>query len=38
MPDETPTKILRRGTLSCSPTTNDCVFVMLLTDDVRSVD
>jgi tetratricopeptide (TPR) repeat protein len=38
MPDDTPTKILRRGTLSCSPTAKECMFVMLLTDDVRSVD
>jgi tetratricopeptide (TPR) repeat protein len=38
MPDDTPTKILRRGALSCSATTKECMFVMFLTDDVRSVD
>jgi tetratricopeptide (TPR) repeat protein len=38
LPDDTPTKILRRGVLSCSGVSGDCMFVMLLTDDVRSVD
>jgi len=38
LPDDTPTKILRRGTLVCSPSAKDCMFVMFLTDDVRSVD
>jgi tetratricopeptide (TPR) repeat protein len=37
MPDDTPAKILRRGSLSCAPDAG-CKFVMLLTDDVRSVD
>ncbi len=37
-PDETPVKILRRGTLSCSQTTNSCKFVLTLPDDVRTVD
>src|SRR5579883_3153243 len=37
-PDETPTKIFRRGVLSCPKTGNDCVFVMLLPDDVRSAN
>jgi tetratricopeptide (TPR) repeat protein len=37
-PDETPTKILRRGVLSCPPAGGNCVFVVLLPDDVRSVD
>jgi len=37
-PDDTPTKIVRRGVLSCSKTTGECVFVMLLPDDVRSVN
>jgi tetratricopeptide (TPR) repeat protein len=36
-PDDTPVKILRRGTLSCSPTGN-CSFVLMLPDDVRTVD
>jgi hypothetical protein len=38
MPDDTPTKILRRGALSCSASSKECMFVMFLTDDVRSVD
>jgi tetratricopeptide (TPR) repeat protein len=38
LPDDTPTKILRRGALSCSASAKDCMFVMFLTDDVRSVD
>ena len=38
MPDDTPTKILRRGALSCSATGTKCMFVMFLTDDVLSVD
>jgi len=37
-PDDTPVKILRRGTLSCSTTTGNCAFVLTLPDDVRTVD
>jgi tetratricopeptide (TPR) repeat protein len=37
-PDGTPVKILRRGTLSCSMTNGKCEFVMILPDDVRTVD
>jgi hypothetical protein len=37
-PDDTPVKILRRGTLSCSKTTGTCEFVLMLPDDVRTVD
>jgi tetratricopeptide (TPR) repeat protein len=37
-PDDTPTKIPRRGVLGCSKLTGDCAFVMLLPEDVRSVD
>ena len=37
-PDDTPVKILRRGTLSCSKTTGTCEFVLILPDDVRTVD
>jgi len=37
-PDDTPTKILRRGVLACSKTTGDCTFVLLLPEDVRSVN
>ena len=37
-PDDTPTKILRRGVLSCSQATSNCMFVLMLPDDVRTVD
>jgi len=37
-PDDTPVKILRRGILSCSTATGNCSFVLMLPDDVRSVD
>ncbi|MGC2171843.1 MAG: DUF3857 domain-containing protein, partial [Candidatus Sulfotelmatobacter sp.] len=37
-PDDTPVKILRRGVLSCSTTTGNCSFVLMLPDDVISVD
>ena len=37
-PDETPVKILRRGTLSCSGPTGRCSFALALPDDVRTVD
>ncbi len=37
-PDDTPVKILRRGTLFCSTATGDCMFVLMLPDDVRTVD
>ncbi|HEV2399846.1 MAG TPA: DUF3857 domain-containing protein [Candidatus Sulfotelmatobacter sp.] len=37
-PDDTPLKILRRGTLSCSVATGSCKFVLTLPDDVRTVD
>jgi tetratricopeptide (TPR) repeat protein/transglutaminase-like putative cysteine protease len=37
-PDSTPTKIFRRGVLDCSGAGHDCTFVMLVPDDVRSVD
>ena len=36
-PDETPVKILRRGTLSCKAD-GDCTFVLALPDEVKSVD
>jgi len=36
-PDDTPVKILRRGTLSCK-TDGDCAFQLALPDDVKSVD
>jgi tetratricopeptide (TPR) repeat protein len=37
-PDDTPVKVLRRGTLSCSNTTGKCQFNLVLPDDVRTVD
>ncbi len=37
-PDDTPLKILRRGILSCSKATGNCTFVLMLPDDVRTVD
>ena len=37
-PDDTQIKILRRGTLSCKDSTHDCVFVLKVPDDVRSVN
>jgi tetratricopeptide (TPR) repeat protein/transglutaminase-like putative cysteine protease len=37
-PDDTPVKILRRGILSCATTTGNCSFVLMLPDDVRTVD
>jgi tetratricopeptide (TPR) repeat protein len=37
-PDETPTKILRRGTLTCSQDSKQCKFVMMLPEDVHSTD
>jgi hypothetical protein len=37
-PDDIPTKILRRGVLSCSKLTGECMFVMMLPADVHSVD
>lgn len=37
-PDDVPTKVLRRGSLSCSQATKECDFVMMLPEDVHSVD
>lgn len=37
-PDNTPTKILRRGTFSCPQPEGKCTFVMELPEDVKSVD
>ncbi len=37
-PDDTPVKVLRRGVLSCSTATGNCTFVLMLPDDVRTVD
>jgi tetratricopeptide (TPR) repeat protein/transglutaminase-like putative cysteine protease len=37
-PDDTPVKVFRRGTLSCTIATGKCDFELVLPDDVRSVD
>jgi Flp pilus assembly protein TadD len=37
-PDGTPVKILRRGVLSCTTSSGKCEFVLILPDDVRTVD
>jgi hypothetical protein len=37
-PDDTPVKVFRRGTLSCSMTTRNCSFVLMLPEEVRTVD
>lgn len=37
-PDDTPAKILRRGTVSCSLTSGSCKFVLSMPEDVRTVD
>jgi Flp pilus assembly protein TadD/transglutaminase-like putative cysteine protease len=37
-PDASPVKLIRRGTLSCSTATGQCVFVLLLPEDVRTVN
>ena len=37
-PDDVPAKILRRGTLICSKDDGQCQFVMMLPEDVHSVD
>lgn len=37
-PDQTPIKLVRRGTLSCADITHECEFVLTLPEDVRTVD
>jgi tetratricopeptide (TPR) repeat protein len=37
-PDDTPTKILRRGTLTCLSSENHCLFLLTPPDDVHTVD
>ncbi len=37
-PDDTPTKLLRRGLLSCSASTRECDFVLLLPERVTSIN
>jgi tetratricopeptide (TPR) repeat protein/transglutaminase-like putative cysteine protease len=38
LPDQTPVKLLRRGTLSCATTTANCTLLLALPGDVKSVD
>jgi len=38
VPDDTPVKILRRGTVSCSASGGGCTLVLALPEDVKSVD
>lgn len=37
-PDQTPIKLIRRGTLSCADTSHECQFVLTLPEDVRTID
>jgi hypothetical protein len=37
-PDATPTKLVRRGVLSCADTGTGCSFVLMTPDDVHSVN
>ncbi|MFZ0771522.1 MAG: DUF3857 domain-containing protein [Candidatus Sulfotelmatobacter sp.] len=38
VPDDTPVKILRRGTLSCTAAEGQCTLLLALPEDVKSVD
>jgi Flp pilus assembly protein TadD/transglutaminase-like putative cysteine protease len=37
-PDSSPTKLVRRGTLTCSATTGSCTFTLTLPEDVRTLN
>jgi hypothetical protein len=37
-PDDTPIKLVRRGVLSCSDSTHECRLMMILPEDVRTLD
>jgi Flp pilus assembly protein TadD len=37
-PDDTSVKILRRGTITCTAALGDCVFLLALPEDVKSID
>jgi tetratricopeptide (TPR) repeat protein len=37
-PDDTPTKIVRRGSLSCTATSGECVFVLMQPEAITSVN
>jgi tetratricopeptide (TPR) repeat protein/transglutaminase-like putative cysteine protease len=37
-PDASPVKLVRRGTLSCSATSDDCAFKLIIPENVRAVN
>jgi len=37
-PDDTATKLIRRGTLTCQPGNGECLFVLLPPEEITSVD
>lgn len=37
-PDDSPARLVRRATLSCSPAADRCILVLLLPEDVRTLD
>jgi tetratricopeptide (TPR) repeat protein len=37
-PDETPTRVVRRGVLTCTQAASGCTLVLMLPEDVRSVE
>jgi tetratricopeptide (TPR) repeat protein/transglutaminase-like putative cysteine protease len=37
-PDASPAKLVRRGTLSCSAKSGDCIFKLLIPEDVHSIN
>ena len=37
-PDETATKLIRRGTLTCQPNNGECSFVLLPPEEITSLD
>lgn len=37
-PDNSPAKLVRRGTLSCSGATGECTFLLILPENVRTVN
>lgn len=37
-PDDSPVKLIRRGTLACSAKTGECTFTLILPEDVRATE
>jgi hypothetical protein len=37
-PDDSPSRLVRRGTLSCSAATGECTFTLILPENVRTVN